>query len=71
MSKIGVSPTTARRLAAVGVATVALVLPTAAQAFNPQPDPPGRASAALTALSPTGVALTSPVFFPPGPCLVA
>jgi hypothetical protein len=67
MSKLGASRNTARRIAFVGAWAVALALPSAAQAFNPQPDPPGRAITTVTA---AGLA-SGPVFFPPGPCLVA
>lgn len=64
MSKLAASQSVARRVAFVGACAAALALPTAAQAFNPQPDPPGRWIVTVTAAR----LAASPVFLPPGPC---
>jgi len=70
MSKLSTSRAPARLLAVATACAAAAILPAAAQAFNPQPDPPGRmrptdslrvASLNAPPAKPIG-------FLPPGPC---
>jgi hypothetical protein len=72
MSKPSHSRATLRVLALGTACAAAAVLPAAAQAFNPQPDPPGRMlpSASLRVASLNAPSAKPIGFLPPGPCRI-
>jgi hypothetical protein len=67
-------PRRATRLLAVAAACAPpATLPAAAQAFNPQPDPPGR-TPQITSVRGAGLdpqSTASIAFLPPGPCRIS
>jgi hypothetical protein len=64
MSRIPLSRRTARLIAVAGACATAVALPSAAQAFNPQPDPPGVVARGI--VNPGVIAGFNPQPDPPG-----
>jgi hypothetical protein len=71
MSRTCKSLRSARLVVAAAACAVAATLPAAAEAFNPQPDPPGRVQQIVSVAGLNPQPLTPIVFLPPGPCRIA